>query len=515
VFKLSPAAGGGYTDTVLYAFGNGSDGGNPYGGLLADKAGNFYGTTNSGGAGYGVVFELSPASGGGYTEKVLHSFSGTDGANPFGGVVADSAGKLYGTTKFGGSSGYGTVYELSPASGGVYTETVLHSFSGADGWNPVSTLIIDSAGKLYGTTQGGGDLSLAHGYGVGTVFELSPASGGSYTEAVLYAFQGNGDGSNPRAAVVADGAGNFYSAVPYTSYDASHGSGSGNGLVFELSPTSGGYKQTVLHAFSGGGDGANPFGDLIADHAGNLYGTAVYGGVSGDGMVYELSPSSGAYMEATLYSFAGGSDGANPVSGLAVDGAGNVYGTTQYGGTSSAGVIYEIAGAIVVAPPGPAITIGLNPDTTLIGQSSTLSWSVANSTGATCTASGAWSGNKQLSGSAKITKLTAGTYTYTLSCTGPEGSDTQSAVLTVKPQPPSITIGFHPYTIPAGKSTLLTWSVQHASGASCTASGAWSGNKAALGINVVSKSQAGTYTYTLTCTNAGGTDVESAVLTVK
>jgi len=186
VFELTPQAGGGWTEKILYSFmNNGIDGITPYGGLVPDASGNLYGTTSAGGTyGDGTVFELTPQVGGGWTEKVLFSFNGTDGKEPYNGsLIFDTAGNLYGTTAYGGAfstlSG-GTVFELSPASDGTWTETVLHSFNndGVDGYTPYSGLVLDSAGNLYGTTAVGGTLSRCPPIGCGTVFELTPASRG-------------------------------------------------------------------------------------------------------------------------------------------------------------------------------------------------------------------------------------------------------------------------------------------------------------------------------------------------
>src|ERR1019366_934096 len=201
---------------VLYSFiHNGTDGGFPQAGLIFDAAGNLYGTTSEGGTssscsgGCGTVFELTPTAGGGWTEKVLHNFNsnGTDGANPYAGLIFDAAGNLYGTTTVGGTYYYGTVFELTPTAGGGWTEKVLHSFNynGTDGNNPQASLTIDAAGNLYGTTSGGG----TYGNYKGTVFELTPAAGGDWTETVLHNFVGP-DGAAPLAGLIFDAAGNLY-----------------------------------------------------------------------------------------------------------------------------------------------------------------------------------------------------------------------------------------------------------------------------------------------------------------
>ena len=322
-------------ETVLYSFGSGTDAAYPEAGLVFDAHGNLYGTTYSGGAhGKGTVFELSPGNGG-WTETVLHSFphDSSDGYYPYASLIVDVVGNLYGTTTRGGAYGYGMVFELSPGSGGSWTETVLHNFAynGADGIYPFAGLIFDAAGNLYGTTYGGGP----HGHG--TVFELSPGSGG-WTEAVLHSFNNNGsDGYDPDASLVFDGDGNLYG----TTYS---GGALGKGTVFELSSGHGGWTETVLHSFPHDStDGYNPFAGLIVDGAGNLYGTTVYGGSTGNwGTVFELSPggSGGSWTETVLQNF----DfvlGAQPYAGLTFDQFGHLYGTT-YGVGTFPGVVFEL-----------------------------------------------------------------------------------------------------------------------------------------------------------------------------
>jgi len=203
--------------------------------------------------------------------------------------------------------------------------TVLHSFTFPDGARPAADLIRDSAGDLYGTTQNGG------AYGNGVVFKLSP------TEAltVLYSFTGGADGGKPVAGLVRDGAGNLYGTAANGGVAPTGECPNGCGVVFKVSPTG---TETVLHSFTGP-DGVIPYSGLVRDRAGNLYGTTANGAASGDGVVFKLSP---AGTETVLYSFTGGADGAVPVAGLMRDGAGNLYGTTQYGGASGNGVVFEL-----------------------------------------------------------------------------------------------------------------------------------------------------------------------------
>ena len=338
-------------ETVLHSFGNGNDGAFPEAGLIFDSAGNLYGTTYGGGihcpdvGGCGTVFELSPREGGGYTETVLHSFgNGTDGQYPQASLILDGVGNLYGTTSGGGihtscSNGYGpgcgTVFELSPREGGGYTETVLHSFgNGTDGQYPQAGLVMDGAGDLYGTTYGGGiytSCSNGYGPGCGTVFELSPREGGGYTETVLHSFGNGMDGQNPYAGLILDSQGNLYGTTYYGGTDCAP---YGCGTVFELSPREGGgYMETVLHSFGNGTDGENPYASLILDSHGNLYGTTYYGGIHDGGTAFELSPrEGGGWTETVLHSFGNGTDGSEPYAGLILDSHGNLYGTTYYGG---------------------------------------------------------------------------------------------------------------------------------------------------------------------------------------
>jgi uncharacterized repeat protein (TIGR03803 family) len=226
VFKLSPQAGGSWTETLLHSFNpSGPDGQVPDCTLIFDSAGNLYGTTNYGGTfGSGTVFELSPNSGGGWTEKRLASFgnSGNDTYAPAG-VVFDPAGNLYLTTAFGGFYSDGAVVELSPKAGGGWTSKVIHNFDGADGHEPFDTLIIDSSGNLYGTTYAGG----ANGGGV--AFELSPRAGGGWTETTLHSFTGTGttDGGYPYAGLMFDAAGNLYGTTSANGADL-------HGTVFKI-----------------------------------------------------------------------------------------------------------------------------------------------------------------------------------------------------------------------------------------------------------------------------------------
>jgi uncharacterized repeat protein (TIGR03803 family) len=303
VFRLTPPTQTRrhWTETTLYSFQNRGDGARPTDNLIFDSSGNLYGTTSDSNAGgYGEVFELSPATrGGAWTEKVLYSFQGgTDGAYPDGGLIFDPAGNLYGTTE-------SSVFELSPPvqEGGDWTFTLLHDFQccTSDGWSSHAGLVRDQAGNLYGTTEWGGAYTGEYcAYlGCGTVFEVSPpaAPGDPWRESVLYRFGGESDGLNPLTALVLDEGGNLYG----TTYG---GGALGGGTAFQLAPPAqpgAPWTKTILHNFSySSNDGAVPLGTMIFDKAGNLYGTTLFGGNDcyynttpyGCGTVFELTPPS-------------------------------------------------------------------------------------------------------------------------------------------------------------------------------------------------------------------------------
>ncbi len=312
VFKLDALG----NETVLYDFTGGNDGLYPNG-VIRDSAGNLYGTTYNGGtAGAGVVFKLDPTG----NETVLHSFTGgTDGGYPSCcNLVQDSAGNLYGATYNGGSSNAGVVFEVDPNG----NETVLHSFTGVrDGANPGASVVRDAAGNLYGTASGGGDA------GIGALFELDPAG----HETVLNGFQETGDGSGPEAGVVQDSAGNLYgTATASGAYNS--------GVVYKIDDTG---QETILYQFTGGADGGTPLGDLIQDGDGNLYGTTYTGGSAGKGVVFKLDRRN-HHHETVLYSFTGGTDGGYPESGVILDSAGNLFGTTILGGSAGDGVVFKV-----------------------------------------------------------------------------------------------------------------------------------------------------------------------------
>ena len=320
------------TEKVLHSFTGTSDGSLPTSSLTMAPNGNFYGTTSSGGLGFGTVFQLSPNGTGGFSETTLYSFCPVagcaDGQNPtYSNVILDSQGNLYGTAFGGGANGLGVVFELIN-SGGSWTETVLHSFAGApDGSNPENGLIMDSAGNLYGIATTGGT-----GSGKGCVFELSPSANG-WTEKVLY------DISSTHSALT-------FGPTQKTIYGTSFGT------IFELTQNNSGvWVPTVLFTFNSADaatEGSNPVGTLVPDSAGNLYGTTLAGGANNLGAVFKLTPTvTPPWTETLLYSFGGnakfGPNAATPIAGIVFDSKGNIFGTTKAGGVKNAGTVYELA----------------------------------------------------------------------------------------------------------------------------------------------------------------------------
>jgi uncharacterized repeat protein (TIGR03803 family) len=303
------------TESVLYSFGTGTDANGPFGGLLMDGAGNFYGTTIWGGAsGLGAVFKLTPSG----TESVMHSFSGTpDGQNSFSGLISDNAGNLYGTTNNAGANNAGTVFKIAPSG----AESVVYSFGNLpDGQFPYTgRLIMDQSGNLYGMTESGGANNN------GTVFKITPSG----TETILYSFGTGTDGNHPNASLIVDTAGNLYGTT-------SAGGANNNGTVFKITPSG---TETILYSFGTGTDGSYPISSLIMDTLGNLYGTTYTGGTNNLGTVFKVTPSG---TESVLHSFGTGTDGNSPVASLIMDTLGNLYGTTSLGGTHNLGTVFKV-----------------------------------------------------------------------------------------------------------------------------------------------------------------------------
>jgi uncharacterized repeat protein (TIGR03803 family) len=373
--KAAPA------ETVLYNFTGSLRGGTPVGVLVADAAGNLYGTASTGGVmkcagGCGVVFELSPPAnpGGKWVETVLHGFKGgADGQTPVSGLVFDAHGALYGTTASGGGtstqckSGCGTAFKLTPtaAKGQPWTEQVLYAFKGgAGGELPLTGMIIDAKGALYGTTGKSttGNVSACIGAPCGTVFKLTPPAGANagWTYSALHIFKGGTDGSLPLGGLVADKDGALYGTTALGG--SSHCFSFGCGAVYRLTPPVAGktdWVESVIYAFAGGpgeqgtNDGAYANSDLIADARGNLYGTTYYGpdsdcGNEGCGIAFKVKPplpSGSKGVETVLYGFQSATDGASPIDGrgrLAMGASGALYGTTPAGGAASSGTVFKL-----------------------------------------------------------------------------------------------------------------------------------------------------------------------------
>lgn len=366
VFELIPSNGGAtWTQKTLYAFTGGNDGANPLSDLIIGKNNVLYGTTYYGGAhGYGAAFQLSQVAGGAWTEKVLYSFAGgSDGANPAAGVTLLSKnGVLYGTTYNGGTAGLGTVYELIPAVSG-WTEKVLHTFTGGvDGANPLSDLTLAASGSLFGTTSQGGQYVVTNQPptctqtspctvgAAGIAFELTPTGGSVFTETLLYTFTGGTDGGSPESALIMGTNGALYGSTfwggsangcPIGDYPQ------GCGTVYQLLPPSGSgaWTEAVLYAFTGhSADGAHPYGNMALNTSGQLFGTTYSGGAnvdtcsadsySGCGTIFSVKPKTGGgWTKSNIMALPGSPGGGNP-NGLVLAKGGNMYGSTTVGGNS-------------------------------------------------------------------------------------------------------------------------------------------------------------------------------------
>ena len=390
------------TFSVIHSFAGGSDGASPSAGLIIDQGGNLYGTTLSGGAGFGTVFRLK-RGGSSWVLSLLYKFAGgSDGAGPYGRLVLASDGTLYGTTMAGGMSGpscqlqfkgCGTIFNLRPPARrpatplDPWSETVVYRFAGGiDGSEPRGELVFDQAGNLYGSTNQGGNPACT--FGCGTIYELIPSKG-SWTENVIYRFSAKNDGATPAEGVIFDSVGNLYGtttragsngfgttfqlapsqsgwventlyafqygsagAVPMAGltidisgvlYGAtSYGGSSNGGTAFQLSHAGESWTFSTITSFAGTGGESGPYGGFIADPAGNLYGTTVSDGAFGFGSVFKLTRSNGGWSYTSLHDFTGGNDGATPISSLVFDANGNLYGTASSGGVGN-GVVFEIA----------------------------------------------------------------------------------------------------------------------------------------------------------------------------
>jgi len=315
-------------ERTLWNFGSALDGRNPRGALISDSSGALYGTTYTGGKYMtkyygGTAFRLNP-SGDEYSERILWSLGkgGSSSEHPTASLLADSSGRLFGTSDF-------DAFSLTP-SGKRYSADDIFNFGNSYG-TYLTAPLISSNGILYGTAYEGGT------YDSGTVFALS-RSKRKYTARVLWNFGYSTDGENPRGALLADASGDFYGTTEYG------GAYFAYGTVFKLTPSGGGYREQVLWSFGpfAGPDGSVPYCALIADSHGALLGTTSFGGANGAGAVFKLTPAGSRYDESILWSFGNGLDGAEPTAGLLPGPNGSFYGTTTQGGAYHLGTVYQL-----------------------------------------------------------------------------------------------------------------------------------------------------------------------------
>ena len=345
VFKLSNH-GGSWVLSKLYAFQGSSDGAGPQAKVVFGRDGALYGTTSD--SGQGTAFRLQPPTSFchsvscPWTKTTLFTFNFYDEATgfvPTGDLTFDADGNIYGTTFYGGDTQYcnlgcGLVYQLA-RSGGDWTENVLYNFTGTtDGATPRSGVDFDQSGNLIGTAFNDGNRANA-----GTVFELTPSNGG-WLESTVYGFHDSGDGGYPDGGLILDASGNVYGTT------SSGGSG-GGGTVFELVSSGGDWNFNLLYSLSGAPNYFGPFGKLVKDAAGNLYGTTLNGGPNHWGTVFKLTPSNGGWLFTDLHDFTNGYGGSYPEDGLVVDSNGNIYGTAQAGGIAGNGCGIGLACGLV------------------------------------------------------------------------------------------------------------------------------------------------------------------------
>ncbi|HEY3975284.1 MAG TPA: choice-of-anchor tandem repeat GloVer-containing protein [Candidatus Sulfotelmatobacter sp.] len=326
---------------VLHVFNKAGDGQAPMAGVQADPAGNLFGSAEFGGAnGFGAIFMLKPPAAGktNWTEKVIFSFAdGNDGGFPSSPLVVASNDDLVSSTLMGGTANNGTIFRLSPptSSNGPWIEKVLENFQGqnsGDGSGPLGSLL-NQNGTTFGTTSFGGTSNC------GTAYKLTPASGGTFEETVIFHFACGADGGQPQIGVIADGKGNFFGT---TETDGEFN----NGVVFQLTPPSDGsnnFRETPIFAFNVT-DGAQPVANLL-EFKGSLYGVTFQGGQFGQGVVFQLTPpaqSGGSWTEVVLHDFSGGTDGGEPQTGLVADGSGGFFGTASQGGATGNGNFFHL-----------------------------------------------------------------------------------------------------------------------------------------------------------------------------
>jgi len=398
VFAVNP---GGTGFVTLYSFTGGNDGAYPEASLIQGNDGRLYGTTIAGGAsGKGTVFAVNP-DGTGFA--ALHSFTGgNDGAYPQASLIQGSDGRLYGTANQGGATGNGAVFAVNPDGTGFAT---LYSFmAGNDSASPQASLVQGSDGRLYGTATYGG------ANGNGAVFAVNPDGTGYAT---LYSFIGGNDGGNPQASLIQGSDGRLYGTAPF-------GGTSGNGTVFAINPD--GTGLATLYSFTGGNDGALPFGGLIQGSDGRLYGTVNQGGVTGNGTVFALNPDGTGY--ATLYGFTDGNDGANPQASLIQGTDGRLYGTANQGGAFNNGTLFAISSQSVNEGNTATITVAATGTAPLSYQWQFNGVNIAGATSATFTLTNASASN-------------AGSYTVVISNSDGSVTSTAAVLTVILPPPPS------------------------------------------------------------------------------
>ena len=375
ILSFASPASAEWKEKVLYSFQGGKDGSLPAGGVVFDSAGNLYGVTTDGGLscpspGCGTVFQLAPPAkkGDPWTETVLHVFNGNDGSRPAGSVIVDAKGNLYGTTAYGGSGtclllggnvGCGLVYELSPPAekDGRWKYSILYNFQGGkDGQYPVQNLTLDATGNLYGATlYGGGYQGICNApfyLYCGTIFEVRPPTkkGAKWKESVLHAFKSGDDGASPNGGLVIDSKGTIYGTTFYGGNEngvCKYGVvGVGCGTVFQLTTTQERvWTEKIIHRFQGGNDGDNPAAGLIFGKNGDLYGTTLTGGPrGGGGTVFRVTQAkkSGSWNKTTLYGFDGTGGGLDVESSVIFDSNGNLYGTTLDSGGTYYGTVFRL-----------------------------------------------------------------------------------------------------------------------------------------------------------------------------
>jgi uncharacterized repeat protein (TIGR03803 family) len=339
ILMLATSSQAGSQFRVLHSFHCDPNGCGPTGGLVFDTAGKLYGTTGGGGDAEATIFRLSPTSDGRWSYSLLYTLTISQGSAVEPSLTLDSAGNLYGTSINGGAHDFGSVFELSPdpTTSEFWTLTVLHSFDPFvnDGSAPWDKVILDKLGDVFGTTRDMG----ANGGGI--VFRLTPGTRGKWTESILHDFPATAhDGGQSYAELIEDGTGNLYGTT------SGGGTRNGDGTVFELTRTASGWKETLLHSFQGP-DGSAPITGLVFDAKGNLYGTTQEGGAHSEGTVFQLTPlGDGRWTHTILYDFPDFQNGAGPVSTLAFDKAGNLYGTAAGGietCSGGCGVVYKLA----------------------------------------------------------------------------------------------------------------------------------------------------------------------------